>query len=89
MVYIYYIAREGKMECLKLIFAYNFMILIDRIALRNLNGRCDVTFNHIAYERLNFHQICLFPQNIFVMSKIARNFAVVSGAYPERIPRIP
>lgn len=67
MVYIYYIAMERKMECLKLIFAYNFMILIDRIALRNLNGRCDVTFNHIAYERLNFHQICLFPQNIFVM----------------------
>lgn len=32
-----------------------------------MNGRCDVTFNHIAYERLDFRQVCTFPQNILIM----------------------
>lgn len=55
------------MKCRKLISIYDFMILIDRKALRRLNGRCDLTFNHIAYERLVFHRICTFPQNIFFL----------------------
>ena len=43
------------------------MILINRKNLRALNGRCDLSFHHIAYERLVFHRICTFPQNIFFM----------------------
>lgn len=55
------------MKYRKLISIYDFMILIDRKPLRRLNGRCDLTFNHIAYERLVFHRICTFPQNIFFL----------------------
>lgn len=43
------------------------MILINRTPLRRYNHSHQITFNHIAYENLNFHRVCVFPLNIFVM----------------------
>ncbi len=43
------------------------MILINRTPLRFYNHTHQITFHHIACENLNFHQVCVFPWNIFVL----------------------
>ena len=67
VILCYYITPKRKIKCRNLTFIYDFMILINRKPLRRLNGRCDLTFNHIAYERLVFHRICTFHQNIIFL----------------------
>ena len=43
------------------------MILINRTPLRFYNHTHQILFHHIAWERLNFHQVCVFPWNILVL----------------------
>ncbi len=43
------------------------MILINRTPLRFYNHTHQISFHHIACETLNFHQVCVFPWNIFVL----------------------
>ena len=43
------------------------MILINRTPLRFYNHTHQIVFHHIAWERLNFHQVCVFPWNILVL----------------------
>ena len=54
------------------------MILINRTPLRFYNHTHQIPFHHIAWERLNFHQVCVFPWNILVLVPEASGKQMIS-----------